>query len=203
MTADNRRADFRIGVPAQYVRQMAVWTCADLSPLRLGLAELGTPLLLLAKREAAPVSLLDISIQGLGLSVAPSHPGVEALVKAEACHIYLKLWDPSVDQPYGVLSVFTSNRIVRVARRENALFLGTRFVRFAVGSRLEKELEFLDAQVCGVTALAHWCDNLSRGEFAHPGQARTGLDLDNLLAELSYVLTSGDAVPPVPNEDSK
>ena len=203
MTADNRRADFRIGVPAHYVRQMAVWTCAELAPIRLGLAKLGAPLLLQSKREDAAVRLLDISIQGLGLSVSPSLPGVEALVKAEACHIYLKLWDPSVDQPYGVLSVFTSNRIVRVVRREDTLFLGTRFVRFAVGSRLEKELEFLDAQVCGVTALADWCDNLSRGEFAHPGEARTGLDLDNLLAELSFVLTSGDAVPPVPHEDSK
>ncbi|WP_243312143.1 hypothetical protein [Fundidesulfovibrio agrisoli] len=203
MTADNRRADFRIGVPAHYVRQMAAWTCADLAPLRLGLARLGSPLLLQSKREEAAVRLLDISIQGLGLSIDPSHPGVEALVKAEACHIYLKLWDPSVDQPYGVLSVFTSNRIVRVVRREDRLLLGTRFVRFAVGSRLEKELEFLDAQVCGVTALAHWCDNLSRGEFANPGEARTGLDLDNLLAELSYVLSSGGGAGPGANEDLK
>ncbi|WP_243438609.1 hypothetical protein [Fundidesulfovibrio soli] len=203
MTSDNRRADFRIGVPAHYVRQMAVWPCADLSPLRLGLTGLGAPLLLQAKREEAAVRLLDISIQGLGLCVDPSLPGVEALVEAAACHIYLKLWDPSVEQPYGVLSVFTSNRIVRVVRREDALFLGTRFVRFAVGSRMEKALEFLDAQVCGVSALAHWCDNLSRGGFAHPGQARNGLDLDNLLAELSYVIASAGGAGLGINEESK
>jgi len=191
VTDSNRRADFRIGVPAHYVRQLAVWPSAGAAMIRLSLADLGAPLMACAAGPDGAMRLMDISVQGLGLCVKLPHPCADILEKAAFCHTYLKLWDPSLEDPYSVLSVFTCNRIMRVVRRDGWLLVGARFMRFAVGSRLEKELEFLDAQICGVSVLARWCDNLARGEFSHPGQARTGLDLDNLLAELSYVLASG------------
>jgi hypothetical protein len=59
-----------------------------------------------------------------------------------------------------------------------------------VGSRLEKTLEFLDAQACGVTALARWCDNVARGAMAEPGRHRAGLDMDHLLEEVEAALAS-------------
>jgi hypothetical protein len=136
------------------------------------------------------MSLSDLSIRGFGLLASIPQEAIDRLLSVKACFSYLQLWDPSADDPYGVLSVFTYNELVRVAQKDGALFLGARFVRFAVGSRLEKSLEFLDAQSCGVTALARWCDNVSRGLVVEPGRHCGGLDMDNLLTEIETALTN-------------
>jgi hypothetical protein len=130
------------------------------------------------------MALTDLSTRGLGMVAVLPPAGMAQFLSAKACFTYLQLWDPTADDPYGVLSVFTYNNLVRVAEKDGGLFLGARFVRFAVGSRLEKTLEFLDAQVCGVSALARWCDNVARGIHVEPGHHYGGLDMDNLLAEI-------------------
>ena len=152
--------------------------------MRLGVAELGRPHLTMSMLGSGRMTLTDLSIRGLGMHTALPTDVTAQFLSAKACFLYLQFWDPTADDPYGVLSVFTYNNLVRVAEKDGGLFLGARFVRFAVGSRLEKTLEFLDAQVCGVSALARWCDNIARGVHVEPGHHYGGLDMDNLLAEI-------------------
>jgi hypothetical protein len=130
------------------------------------------------------IALTDLSIRGLGMHAILPQDIAAQFLSAKTCFTYLQLWDPTADDPFGVLSVFTYNNLVRVAEKDEGLIIGARFVRFAVGSRLEKALEFLDAQVCGVSALARWCDNVARGVHVEPGHHYCGLDMDNLLAEI-------------------
>lgn len=190
MESSNRRADYRVEVPGSYVREIAVWFCPCKNYVRLSAGELARPHLLSSRLGSGRMVLSDLSIRGFGLMASIPQEAIEKLLSAKACFSYLQLWDPSADDPYGVLSVFTYNDLVRVAEKDGALFLGSRFVRFAVGSRLEKSLEFLDAQACGVTALAHWCDNISRGKAIAPGRPCGGLDMDNLLTEIETALTN-------------
>lgn len=197
MESSNKRTDYRVEVPASYVRELAVWFCPPGEYVRLGAVELGRPHLTMSKLGSGRMTLTDLSIRGLGMhAVLP--PEVSArLLSAKDCFTYVKLWDPSADDPYGVLSVFTYNQLVRVAEKDDGLFLGARFLRFAVGSRFEKALDFLDAQACGVTALTRWCDNIARGVASMPGRHNDGLDMDNLLAEVEAAL----AGPSQPDEE--
>lgn len=193
MESSNRRADYRVAVPDSLVRELAVWFCPQKEYMRLGAAELGRPHLTMSMLGSGRMILTDLSIRGLGMHAVLHQDVVAQFLSAKACFTYLQLWDPTADDPYGVLSVFTYNNLVRVAEKDGGLILGARFVRFAVGSRLEKTLEFLDAQVCGVSALARWCDNVARGVHVEPGHHYGGLDMDNLLAEVETATsTSGE-----------
>jgi hypothetical protein len=188
MESSNRRADYRVEVPASLVRELAIWSCPGKDILRLGAAELGLPHLVMSRLGAGSVTLSDLSIRGMGIHVDLPHDVTSKLLAAKACFTYLQLLDSSFEDPYGILSIFTYCNLVRVAHVDGRLFLGVRFVRFAVGSRLEKALEFLDAQCCGVTALARWCDNLARGAHVMPDRHDVGLDLDHLLEEVELAL---------------
>lgn len=190
MEASNRRADFRVEVPPVFLNELAIWFCQEKDYVRLSAAELGRPHLTLTRLGSGRMIVSDLSIRGMGLNVALPPQATAKLTSAKACFIYLQLADPTADDPYGILSVFTYSALVRVAPRDDGIFLGARFVRFAVGSRLEKTLEFLDAQSCGVTALARWCDNVARGAMAEPGRHRAGLDMDHLLEEVEAALAS-------------
>jgi len=187
--SSNRRTDYRVAVPEAYLRELAIWFCPGRDYVRLSAAELGRPHLSLSKMGKGSFVLMDLSIRGLGLHATLPPEVVSKLLAAKTCFIYLKLWDPSADDPYGELSVFTYNQLTRVAQTDGGLFLGSHFLRFAVGSRLEKALEFLDAKSCGVTHLARWCDNILRGGFSGPARPCGGLDMDNLLAEIEAALT--------------
>ena len=188
MQSSNKRTDYRVAVPEAYLRELAIWFCPPKDYIRLPAAELGRPHLALSKLGAGRIVLHDVSIRGLGLHVSLAPQVTSKLLAAKACFIYLQLWDPSAEDPYGVLSVFTYSQLTRVAEVGDGLFLGAHFLRFAVGSRLEKSLEFLDAQSCGVSPLARWCDNILRGGFIGPGRHCGGLDMDNLLAEVDAAL---------------
>jgi len=188
--ASNRRADFRVEVPPVFLNELAIWFCREKDYVRLSASELGRPHLTLTRLGSGSMTVSDLSIRGMGMHVTLPPQATAKLTSAKACFIYLQLADPTADDPYGILSVFTYSALVRVASREDGIFLGARFVRFAVGSRLEKTLEFLDAQSCGVTALARWCDNVARGAMAEPGRHRAGLDMDHLLEEVEAALAS-------------
>jgi len=188
--ASNRRADFRVEVPPVFLNELAIWFCQEKDYVRLSASELGRPHLTLTRLGSGRMTVSDLSIRGMGMHVALPPEATAKLASAKACFIYLQLADPTADDPYGILSVFTYSALVRVAPRDGGIFLGARFVRFAVGSRLEKTLEFLDAQACGVTALARWCDNVARGAMAEPGRHRAGLDMDHLLEEVEAALAS-------------
>jgi len=187
--SSNRRTDYRVAVPEAYLRELAIWFCPGRDYVRLSAAELGRPHLCLSKMGKGSFVLMDLSIRGLGLHAALPPEVASKLLAAKTCFIYLKLWDPSADDPYGDLSVFTYNQLTRVAQTEGGLLLGSHFLRFAVGSRLEKALDFLDARSCGVSHLAHWCDNILRGGFSGTARYCSGLDMDNLLAEIEAALT--------------
>jgi len=197
MESSNRRADYRVEVPSVYVREIAVWFCPRKEYMRLSAAELGMPHLLSSRLGPGRMALSDLSIRGFGLLASIPQEAIDKLLSVKACFSYIQLWDPSTEDPYGVLSVFTYNELVRVADKDGALFLGARFMRFAVGSRLEKCLDFLDANTCGVSALAHWCDNLSRGGSVEPGHKSKGLDMDNLLTEIKTALADPGQVDEV------
>jgi hypothetical protein len=188
MESLNKREDHRVEVPASLVRELAVWFCPEKEVIRLGVAELGMPHLTLSRLGAGRIALSDLSIRGMGIHMDLPQDLATRLMAAKTCFTYMQLSDSSVDDPYGVLSVFTYNLLAHVDRVDNGLFLGVRFVRFAVGSRLEKTLEFLDAQCCGVSALARWCDNLDRGTHVLPGRHDAGLDMDHLLEEVKLAL---------------
>jgi hypothetical protein len=194
--SSKNRADYRVAVPEAYLKELAVWTCPAREYVRLSAADLGPPHLALSRLGAGRLVLQDLSIRGLGLLANLPDGAPDVLSTAGTCFFYLQLWDPSAEDPYGTLSVFTYSQLVQTAQTPHGLFLGARFLRFAVGSRLEKALEFLDAQSCGVSTLARWCDNILRGGFAGPGRPCGGLDLDNLLAEIDLSLAhscpSGD-----------
>lgn len=188
MQSSNRRTDYRVAVPEAYLRELAIWFCPGRDYVRLSAAELGRPHLALSKMGKGSFVLMDLSIRGLGLHATLPPEVASKLLAAKTCFIYLKLWDPSVDDPYGELSVFTYNQLTRVAQTDSGLLLGSHFLRFAVGSRLEKTLEFLDARTCGVSHLAHWCDNILRGGFSGTNRFCSGLDMDNLLDEIEAAL---------------
>ncbi|MFP5220702.1 MAG: hypothetical protein ACLGSA_00275 [Acidobacteriota bacterium] len=188
MEGSNRRTDYRVAVPEAYLRELAIWFCPARDYIRLGAAELGRPHLSLSKLGQGRIVLMDLSIRGLGLHASLPSDAVSRLLESKTCFVYLKLWDPSIEDPYGELSVFTYNQLTRVAQTSGGLFLGSHFLRFAVGSRLDKALEFLDAKACGVSHLAHWCDNILRGGFSGPVRPCGGLDMDNLLAEIETAL---------------
>jgi len=185
--SSNRRADYRVAVPDSLVRKLAVWFCPQKEYKRLGAVELGRPHLTMSTLGSGRMILTDLSIRGLGMYAVLSQDIADQFLSAKTCFTYLQLWDPTADDPFGVLSVFTYNNLARVAEKDEGLIIGARFVRFAVGSRLEKALDFLDAQVCGVSALARWCDNIARGVQLEPGRHYCGLDMDNLLAEIETV----------------
>ncbi len=189
MEASNRRADYRVEVPSIFLNELAIWFCQEKDYVRLAAAELGRPHITLSRLGSGKMTMSDLSIRGLGLHVELPAQVTAKLASAKACFIYMQLADPTADDPYGILSVFTYSALVRVAPQEDGIFLGARFVRFAVGSKLEKTLEFLDAQACGVTALARWCDNVARGRLAEPGRHRVGLDMDHLLDEVETALS--------------
>jgi len=132
--------------------------------------------------------------------VRPDPGEAEPLRRARACSVYFKLWDPVLDDPDNVLSVFTSCRLVSMTEQDGFLLFGASFKRFAVGSRFEKALEFLDASAAGVAALAPWCDNLVRGTLPHAERRQPGLDLDNLLSEIHNSLVQDHSCPPEPEE---
>ncbi|GFK94155.1 hypothetical protein NNJEOMEG_01995 [Fundidesulfovibrio magnetotacticus] len=187
--ASNRRADYRVEVPASHLRELALWPGPAEEHVRVTPACLGRPRLTLSRLGHGRLLLTDLSIRGLGMLLHLRPEDAEWLRQARKVYIYLQLWDPTHDDPFGVLSVFTSCHLVRVADTPRGLFAGARFLRFAVGSRLEKALEFLDARMAGVTALARWCDNIARGEQPVAERRYPGLDLDNLLAEIENALT--------------
>lgn len=188
MDSTNRRADYRVEVPGGFVRELAVWFCPEKDYLRLAAAELGRPHLTLGTLGSGRMTLSDLSIRGMGMHAILPREETDRFLAAKACFTYLKLWDPTTQDPFGVLSVFTYNRLLRVAAQDEGLFLGVRFERFAVGSRLDKTLEFLDAKSVGVMALARWCDNLARGVQIPQSRHGGGLDMDNLLAEVEHAL---------------
>lgn len=188
MEALNRREDYRVEVPAASVREIALWFTPERELKRLAACDLGRPHLTLSRLGPGRMTLTDLSIRGFGLLLALPEEAVQKLLGAKACMTYVQLWDQSAEDPHGVLSVFTYNLLARVAPKDGNLFLGVRFKRFAVASRLDKSLDFLDAGVCGVTALTHWCDNVARGAKAGPGRRGGGLDLDNLLTEIEAEL---------------
>ncbi len=194
----NRRTDHRVGVPENYVREIALWFCADNEPLRLSLEELGRPHLRLSKLGSGRMVLSDVSVRGLGLTLALPQQVVEGLLAAKAMHVYLQLWDPSADAPGGLLSIFAFCHLVRVAPGTDGLFLGARFKRFAIPSKHDKSMDFLDATRCGINDLARWCDNLDRGVLFETHLASGGLDMDNLLAEVENTLAgqATDAADP-------
>lgn len=192
MDSSNRRVDYRVEVPGEFVRELAVWFCPEKNYVRLTAAELGRPHLTLGTLGSGRMTLSDLSIRGMGMHAVLPREETDKFLAAKACFTYLKLWDPTAQEPFGVLSVFTYNSLLRVAAQDEGLFLGIRFERFAVGSRLDKALEFLDAKSVGVTALARWCDNLARGGQFHQGRSRGGLDMENLLSEVEHALAAPD-----------
>ena len=188
--SSDKRTDYRVEVPASFVRELAVWFCPLRDYVRISASELGRPHLTLSKLSGGRMTLSNLSIRGFGMHVILPPQVTATLLSAKACCTYLQLWDPTAEDPYGVLSVFTYNHLVRVLEKDGGLSLGGRFMRFAVGSKIEKALDFLDAQSCGVTALARWCDNIARGVHVEPGRHYGGMDLDNLLVEVENALTN-------------
>ena len=196
VTESNRRADHRVTVPENYVREIALWFCAEKEHLRLNLEELGRPHLRLTTLGAGRMLLSDVSVRGMGLTLALPPQVVQGLLPAKAMRVYLKLWDPTADAPDGVLSVFAYCQLVRVAAVASGLFLGARFTRFAIPSKYDKSLEFLDATRCGINDLARWCDNIDRGVVFEAELAKGGLDMDNLMPELENALAAAASVAP-------
>ena len=200
----NRRADHRVPVPENYVREIALWFCAENEPLRLHLEELGRPHLRLSKLGSGRMVLSDVSVRGLGLTLALPPQVVQGLLPAKAMRVYLQLWDPTADNPGGLLSVFAYCQLTRVAAVADGLFLGARFIRFAMPSKHEKSMDFLDATRCGINDLARWCDNIDRGVVFEARLSNGGLDMDNLLSEVENVLAGAgsDSAPPDSPENS-
>jgi len=192
VSESNRRADHRTPVPGTYVREIALWFCAEEGHLRLRLEDLGRPHLRLTKLGTGRMALSDVSVRGMGLTLSLPPQVVQGLLGAKAMHAYLQLWDPTADNPTGVLSVFAYCHLVRVAPVSEGLFLGARFTRFAVPSNHDKSMDFLDATRCGINDLAHWCDNIDRGVIFEAGLAAGGLDMDNLMAEVENALSGAD-----------
>jgi len=191
-----QRADYRVEVPATSVREVAFWPCADSAYARLDILDLGLPSATLSGLGPERLSLCDLSIHGLGLTIDPPGEMRPSLVQGATCFTWLQLWDTSPANPYGVLSLFTLNRMCSVSPRDERLFLGLRFLRFALGSKREKTLEFRNAQQGGVPLLARWCDNLLRGAASHePGHQSGGLDLDNLLDEIEHARRAANSRP--------
>ena len=182
------RSDYRVAVPPSYLRELALWLDPLVGRTRIPIACLGPPLLTLSRLGHARLSLTDLSVRGLGMMVKPGPEESALLLQAEACCIYFQLWDPSLDDPDQVLSVFTSCGLVNRSEADGFLLFGASFRRFAVGSRFEKALEFLDARPAGVAALAPWCDNLVRGALPQGERRHPGLDLDKLLTEIHTAL---------------
>lgn len=186
----NRRTDHRVTVPGNYVREIALWFCADEEHLRLSLEELGRPHLRLTKLGSGRMVLSDVSVRGMGLTLALPPQVVQGLLPAKAMRAYLQLWDPTSDAPGGVLSIFAFCQLTRVAAVSDGLFLGARFRRFAIPSKHDKSMDFLDATRCGINDLARWCDNIDRGVVFEAKLANGGLDMDNLLAEVENALAA-------------
>lgn len=185
------RSDHRIPVPEGYVREIALWFCEQKDYLRLRLEDLGRPDLRLTKLGSGRMVLFDVTVRGMGLSLEPAPESVQGILSAQAMHAYLQLWDPTTDDPNGVLSVFAHCRLAKVEPIADRLTLGVRFMRFAIASTHDKSLDFLDATRCGINDLARWCDNIDRGVIFEAELAGGGLDMDNLLAEVENVLTPG------------
>lgn len=187
------RADYRIVVPPGYVRQLALWFCADKDYYRLEVRELGRPDLAMALLDSGLLTVSDLSIRGVGLDLSLPFAEAEKFQQGGTLFLFLKLWDPLAEDPSSLLSVFTFCRLMRVESKETHLSLGLRFERFAQGSKNEKALEFRDARRCGVSDLTRWCDNLARGAFRQAELASKGLDLDNLLAEVEAIAKGTEA----------
>lgn len=190
MEESNRRMDYRVPVPGELIQELALWACPREDYVRLGIEDLGRPALALSAQPSGSMSVSDLSIRGMALQLALSEPSTAPLEGAQALFAYLRLSDPDAYDPDGVLSVFVYCTPVRSVRQDGALFLALRFLRFAVASRQDKSLDFLDAQACGVNALARWCDNVARGLFRPEALLRPGLDMDNLLGEIEHALAA-------------
>ena len=199
MQDEQRRSDFRVAVPEGSVRELALWFCPDRDFVRLSVAELGQPELALTRLGSGRMAVADLSIRGMGLLVDFPQLFMDRLVELDGLLAYLQLWDPSAEDPHGVLSVFVHCHLARLAPKDDGYFLGTRFVRFAVASRHEKAMEFRDAERCGVGDLARWCDNVARGLTFTGSRPLGGLDMDHLLAEIA---APGDAAAPEPEHHS-
>lgn len=195
MEESNRRKDYRVLVPGELIEELALWPCPEQEYVRLGVERLGRPEFALSSRGPGSLAVSDLSIRGMGLLVSAPDELPPGLAGATALFAYMRLADPDSWDPHGVLSVFVYCSLVRTARQGGSLFLALRFLRFAVASRLDKSLDFLDAQSCGVNSLARWCDNVARGLYHPEALKRPGLDMDDLLGEIERALSSPGGAP--------
>ena len=184
MAQASLRSDFRVGVPGEYIREVALWACKPLEYLRLDVSALGRPHLRYTLLGPERMGVTDLSIRGMGLRLTLPDRILARVQSIQTVFAYFQLWDPSVDDPHGLLTIFTYCMVKRVAPSPDGVLLGITFSRFAVGSRHEKALEFLDAERFGVTELASWCDKVSRGLSFRGDPDYPGLSLENLLAEV-------------------
>ncbi|WP_459933515.1 hypothetical protein [Fundidesulfovibrio butyratiphilus] len=193
------RSDFRVVVPADLIREVAVWFSPEPQSPRLAVAVLGPPRLRYSMLGPTRMAVTDLSIRGLGLRLTLPERMLLRVSGVKHMFVYMQLWDPSADDPHGLLTIFTSCLVKRAVIEHESLLLGAVFSQFAVGSHYEKALEFLDAKRCGVSELAAWCDKVSRGVTYRGDTDHPGLDIENLLAEVERAQSRPPASEPEEN----
>lgn len=184
MVNPSLRSDFRVVVPADLIREVAAWFAPEPQSARLPVVALGNPHLRYSMLGPTRMAVTDLSIKGLGLRLTLPERMLLRMSGVKHMFLFMQLWDPSADDPHGLLTTFISCQVKRAVIEHESLLLGALFSRFAVGSHHEKALEFLDAKRCGVSELAAWCDKVSRGVTYRGDTEHPGLDIENLLAEV-------------------
>lgn len=199
MVNPSLRSDFRVVVPADLIREVAVWFAPEPQGVRLAVTALGHPHLRHSMLGPTRMAVTDLSIRGLGLRLTLPERMLLRLSGLKHMFVYLQLWNPSADDPHGLLTTFISCQIKRAVIEHESLLLGSVFSLFAVGAHHEKSLEFLDAKRFGVTELAGWCDKVSRGVTYRGDTEHPGLDIENLLAEVERALSRPTSREPEEN----
>lgn len=181
MDAVERRAEKRVHPPGDAVLEFALWPASPAAPARLPIAELGRPAA--SRRGGCRLTVADISVLGIGLTLDAPTAALEALAVAPALFLYLRLREYRPQTEGELLSLFFHAATARLTRSAGRLQAGLRFLRLGRGSSFDKALEFIDVSRFGAPGLASWIDAVVRGELRPDHDPAPGLNLDRLLDE--------------------
>lgn len=181
---EEKREHFRVPVPEDMVIELAVWFRRRAEIHRLTLEELGEPHLVKGPNPALSPQLVNVSAEGLALSLRVSHTFDASKLQNTTILVYVKLIDPS--DPVGGQVFFLLATHCVFARDEPGLVrLGLKIVREGRPEPYAKAVEFAECERYGIADWDKFCVDLDRWNVQADRHESQGLQLGRLMQEIA------------------